>query len=74
MPVCVVWGADDHLVPVAHGKTYARELGDGSELALIAGAGHAAHLEKPDDVLARFTPLLATNSPVERKTESRLRP
>jgi pimeloyl-ACP methyl ester carboxylesterase len=57
MPSVVVWGSDDHMVPVAHGRVYAEGLGSGS-LALIAGAGHAAHLERPDDVLARVMPLL----------------
>ncbi|MPZ57241.1 MAG: alpha/beta fold hydrolase [Rhizobiales bacterium] len=58
MPSLVVWGADDHMVPVAHGKAYAERLGNGSALTLIAGAGHAAHLEKPDEVLAQMKPLL----------------
>lgn len=58
MPSVVVWGAEDHMVPVAHGKTYAKLLGSGSTLKLMAGAGHAAHLEKPNDVLAQLQPLL----------------
>jgi pimeloyl-ACP methyl ester carboxylesterase len=28
-------------------------------LKLIAGAGHAVHLERPDEVLAHVNPLLA---------------
>jgi pimeloyl-ACP methyl ester carboxylesterase len=58
MPSVVVWGAEDHMVPVAHGKTYAQRLGGGATCELIAGAGHAAHLEKPADVLARLNPIL----------------
>ena len=27
MPSVVVWGAEDHMVPVAHGRTYAKNLG-----------------------------------------------
>jgi pimeloyl-ACP methyl ester carboxylesterase len=57
MPSVVVWGAEDHMVPVAHGKAYAKNLG-GATLKLIAGAGHAAHLEKPGDALAALQPLL----------------
>jgi pimeloyl-ACP methyl ester carboxylesterase len=56
MPSAVVWGAEDHMVPLAHGKAYATHLG--STLKLVAGAGHAAHLEKPNDVLALVQPLL----------------
>jgi pimeloyl-ACP methyl ester carboxylesterase len=53
MPAVVVWGAEDHMVPAAHGRTYAKNLGSAA-LKLIAGAGHAAHLEKPDAVLAEL--------------------
>ena len=34
-------------------------LGKASPLKLIAGAGHAVHLERPDEVLAHVNPLLA---------------
>ena len=57
MPSVVVWGAEDHMVPVAHGSAYAKHL-DHSTLQLIAGAGHAAHLEKPGEVLAALQPFL----------------
>jgi pimeloyl-ACP methyl ester carboxylesterase len=58
MPAAVVWGAEDHLVPIAHGEAYAKHLGGAPALKAIAGAGHAVHLEKPDDVLAQLRPLL----------------
>jgi pimeloyl-ACP methyl ester carboxylesterase len=57
MPSAVVWGAEDHMVPVAHAHAYAKNLGTAS-LKLIAGAGHAAHLEKPAEVLAALQPVL----------------
>jgi pimeloyl-ACP methyl ester carboxylesterase len=60
MPACVVWGAEDGMVPRAHGEFYARNLpGAGGRLHTIAGSGHAAHLEKPDEVAAALAPLLA---------------
>jgi pimeloyl-ACP methyl ester carboxylesterase len=58
MPAAVVWGAEDHMVPVAHGRTYAKNLGSGASLKLIDGAGHAAHLEKPAEVLAALPSVL----------------
>lgn len=61
MPSLVVWGVDDHMIPVAHGRTYAARLGHRSTLQLIAGAGHAAHLEHPDAVLALVKPFLAAS-------------
>jgi pimeloyl-ACP methyl ester carboxylesterase len=59
MPSFVIWGADDNMVPVAHGTTYADRLGQASTLQLIARAGHAVHVEQPDAVLARVKPFLA---------------
>jgi len=58
MPSAVVWGADDHFTPVAHGQAYAKNLGSMPPLKTIAGAGHAVHLEKPAEALAALQPLL----------------
>ena len=57
MPSAVIWGAQDHMVPVAHAHTYAKNLG-AAVLKFIVGAGHAVHLEKPADVLATLQPIL----------------
>ena len=59
MPSVAVWGADDHMVPVAHGRAYAERLGRAQPLKLIDGAGHAVHLERTDEVLAQIAPVLA---------------
>jgi pimeloyl-ACP methyl ester carboxylesterase len=59
MPALVAWGAEDHMVPAAHGKAYAARLGSAAPLALIAGAGHAVPLEQPDKLLAAVQPFLA---------------
>jgi pimeloyl-ACP methyl ester carboxylesterase len=65
MPALIVWGTEDHMVPLAHGKVYAERLGNASALKPIAGAGHAAHLEKPAEVLAQVTPFLAQDDAEE---------
>ena len=49
-PALVVWGAEDHMVPLAHGEAYAEGLSGSSGLEVIPGAGHAAHLEAADQV------------------------
>jgi pimeloyl-ACP methyl ester carboxylesterase len=57
MPAKVIWGADDRMVPRAHGEAYAACLPGAKGLTLIAGAGHAALLEQPDattDALIEF--------------------
>lgn len=57
MPALVIWGEMDGLVPVAHGRAYAEKLPGGGPLELIAGAGHAAHVEAPRrvcDMISEF--------------------
>jgi pimeloyl-ACP methyl ester carboxylesterase len=58
MPSLVIWGAHDGMTPLAHGEAYAVKLGHSSGLKVIADAGHAVHLEKPQDVLALVRPFL----------------
>ncbi len=58
MPLLVLAGArDDKFAALAVGL--AAEIGDNATLALIVGAGHAAHLEQPDRFLAAVQPWLA---------------
>ena len=47
MPVLLVVGADDHKFK-AIAERMKSSIGDNAELAAIDGAGHAAHLERPD--------------------------
>jgi pimeloyl-ACP methyl ester carboxylesterase len=49
MPSLVIWGEKDGLAPIAHGRAYAEKLPSAGSLKVIAGAGHAAHLEAPDE-------------------------
>jgi pimeloyl-ACP methyl ester carboxylesterase len=50
VPVLVVWGAADRIVPPEHGRAYAAALPD-AELRLITTAGHMPQLETPDQLL-----------------------
>jgi 2-succinyl-6-hydroxy-2,4-cyclohexadiene-1-carboxylate synthase len=47
MPVLVVSGADDAKFR-AEGSRLVECIGANAALALVPGAGHAAHLEQPD--------------------------
>ena len=51
MPVLVVWGAADRMIPVEHGRAYADGI-PGARLLMINGAGHLPQLETPDELLA----------------------
>jgi len=56
VPVLIVWGARDRLVPVHHAEHAHREI-RGSRLEVFEGAGHLPQLEEPSrfvDVLERF--------------------
>ena len=50
MPSLVIWGERDRMVPPAHGAAYDDGLSQCAALAVIAGCGHAVHLERPDQV------------------------
>ena len=58
MPILVLAGADDAKF-AALATRMAEDVGDNATLALVAGAGHAAHLEQPERVLAIVQPWLA---------------
>lgn len=48
-PTLVIWGEHDHMVPRVHGETYAERIPHCVELKIIAGAGHSAQVEKPEE-------------------------
>jgi pimeloyl-ACP methyl ester carboxylesterase len=56
VPVLVVWGVADRIIPLAHGRAYAAAIPN-ARLHIIEGAGHMPQLERPDElasVLTRF--------------------
>jgi len=46
-PALIAWGEKDHMVPRSHAEAYASRL-SGARLEVIAGAGHAVQVEKPE--------------------------
>ena len=63
VPVLVIWGEADRIIPVEHGRAYAKAIPN-ARFLLLAGAGHLPQLEAPDRLLAavRDFALLATIS------------
>jgi 2-succinyl-6-hydroxy-2,4-cyclohexadiene-1-carboxylate synthase len=61
MPVLVVAGAHDEKF-TALGQRLAAAIGPNAQLALVPGAGHAAHLERPDAFLATVQPWLSATA------------
>jgi pimeloyl-ACP methyl ester carboxylesterase len=56
VPVQIIWGEHDRILPVQYVDTY-RKLFPKAEVAIVKGAGHLPHAEKPDefcDLVTRF--------------------
>jgi pimeloyl-ACP methyl ester carboxylesterase len=56
-PTTVVWGADDRLLPVGHGRRLAELLG--AELIVVPEAGHLVTLDDPGAVVSAAQTILA---------------
>jgi pimeloyl-ACP methyl ester carboxylesterase len=51
-PTLILWGDGDRLMPVSYAAAVARGIGARTETRVIAGAGHLAELDQPDEVAA----------------------
>jgi pimeloyl-ACP methyl ester carboxylesterase len=51
-PTLLVWGSEDRLMPRSYADKFAADISGKTEIALIAGAGHLAELDKPDETAA----------------------
>ncbi|MFN8017229.1 MAG: hypothetical protein U0P45_03805 [Acidimicrobiales bacterium] len=63
MPVLLVWGAHDAVIPVSHAHI-AHESMPGSRLEIFADAGHFPHHQDPDRFLELLQDFIATTEPV----------
>ena len=45
-PALLLWGEDDHMVPMEHARAYQAGL-KGSKLTMLPGCGHSPHVEQP---------------------------
>jgi pimeloyl-ACP methyl ester carboxylesterase len=57
LPALVVWGEEDRLISVAHGRAYAEGLPD-ARLVVVPGAGHYPYLEQPEAFAEAVTAFL----------------
>ena len=64
VPVLIVWGARDPIIPVGHGEDAHRAL-PGSRLEVFENAGHMPQLEQPGHFIAVLESFLADNPPAE---------
>ena len=68
-PTLVVWGSEDHLIPLAVGEATHRDIA-GSDLVIIQGCGHLAPGECPKPVLASTIQFLKAQPPMQGGEES----
>lgn len=59
VPVLLVWGEADRVMPPAYAKQFAAGLGGPSEVHLLADAGHRADLDAPEALAAAIVRFLA---------------
>ena len=57
-PTLIVWGDEDRLVPLAHGRRLQRAVA-GARLEIVPASGHTPFLERPAEFLRLLTPFLA---------------
>ncbi len=62
VPVLLVWGDRDAIIPVAHGHR-AHEALPGSRLSVVEGAGHFPHHFDEERFVAEFREFMATTKP-----------
>jgi pimeloyl-ACP methyl ester carboxylesterase len=58
-PTLIVWGEKDRLVPRSYARAIAEKIKGSSETVIVAGAGHLAELDKPDEVAAAILNFMA---------------
>ncbi|PON14805.1 hypothetical protein C2W62_27130 [Candidatus Entotheonella serta] len=61
-PALVLWGAENHLVPLAHAEAYATTLPN-AHLELVDGVGHSVVAEHPTEALRRVQRFLLGQNP-----------
>ena len=64
MPTLLIWGEEDPIIPVEHGRTAHRQI-PGSELVEIPGAGHWPQLDDPSGVAKALRSFIETTEPYE---------
>ena len=62
MPMCVVWGTDDMVIPVRHAGN-AAEMAPGATVEVIANAGHFPHKDHPQRFVKVVNDFIRMNPP-----------
>ena len=69
LPVLIVWGEKDHIIPVAHGR-WTHEHVPHSRLEVYPDAGHFPHLDDPLRFVAELTAFVDETEPARLDVET----
>jgi pimeloyl-ACP methyl ester carboxylesterase len=74
-PTLIVWGDEDRLVPIAHGRRLAQVI-PGARFDVVPACGHMPFIERPEEFLRVVRPFLAAAAPpaIETPMASRRAP
>jgi pimeloyl-ACP methyl ester carboxylesterase len=61
MPMCVIWGTEDFVIPVSHAEI-ARQIAPGADVELVRDAGHFPHRDHPERVVRLIEDFVGTTS------------
>ena len=62
MPMCVVWGSDDSVIPVSHARLV-REIAPDAMVEVIPNAGHFPHKDHPQRFVKILNDFIRTTQP-----------
>jgi pimeloyl-ACP methyl ester carboxylesterase len=62
MPMCVIWGAEDRVIPVGHAAR-AAELAPGARVEIIPDSGHFPHKDHPERFVKILHDFVRTTTP-----------
>nr|WP_216652626.1 alpha/beta fold hydrolase [Nocardioides sp. zg-1308] len=68
MPMCVIWGADDQVIPVAHAQN-AGELAPTARIEVVPNAGHFPHKDHPERFVRILRDFIRTTEPSRHDRE-----
>jgi pimeloyl-ACP methyl ester carboxylesterase len=63
LPILLIWGDQDRIIPVGHGYATHDALPD-SRLEVLSGVGHFPHVESPTAVVEILDDFIATTDPM----------
>jgi len=62
MPMCVIWGSDDPVIPTRHADNV-RRIAETAEVKIVGNAGHFPHKEHPDEFVRTVERFIRSHEP-----------